>query len=621
MSRLLRFCRCLTVVGCWQLAVVTVAIAQPTLLTERKSVPRFSAGFNKTFELPGHRFVHCGDVEVRVQAISGKYELALLVSMAVGDTVRYRHLNVNPANAGSSGDHFTDAVLGPDYTLTFLSRCPIPPANPTQGYDDNGYALTNVDTLGAVRWRRVYPLYPVGPVLFASALLRVPDGYLVLTNPTNTLVSTPTAVYSDGGLSKFDRLGNLLWQRTWPSRGYGGVGYLSGLVPRPDGSYLATGYVDNGTPYTSGAARPRFDHWLVQFNPAGDTIRTSRFGIGTQFESGLYVYNTSDGGAVVSGVRALTATANNDAQLVKVDSLFRPQWTYTQPNMSNYSEYFPFVQPLRRGDVVFGGGRLIATTREIYGSLTRFTPAGTPRWTWQHHFGNNLQNVTGYFSLISQPDSSAYLAGGTSPSYSSTANEVAFAHVGNVGAPYFADLCRTPPRASFGYAPVPTGDSLRFVPLSSPGPRYAQLALWHWDFGDGSSYDGPTPPPHSYPGSPAASIGVRLTVTNNLGCTSTAVVFPFAQATATVRALVAQATLFPNPTAGAATLEVPGLRPQAPVPVEVLNALGQVVQVQAVAVRQGTLRAVLDLSGLPPGVYAVRLRAQEGTIVKRMVRE
>jgi hypothetical protein len=60
---------------------------------------------------------------------------------------------------------------------------------------------------------------------------------------------------------------------------------------------------------------------------------------------------------------------------------------------------------------------------------------------------------------------------------------------------------------------------------------------------------------------------------------------------------------------------------QEPVRVEMVNALGQVVAAQAVPVRQGTARAALELGALLPGVYAVRLRAQEGIVVKQLVKE
>ncbi|MBF9220228.1 T9SS type A sorting domain-containing protein [Hymenobacter ruricola] len=612
MSKFRRFCQCLTVVGGWCLVLAGAALAQPTLIGERKNTPRFQALFSKSFELPGHRFVHCGEADVTIQS-RGKKELALVVSKASGDTVRYRRLNLNQADGG---DFFVDVVLGPDHLLTYLSNHHEPNASPTLP-PERFYALTQVDTLGNVRWQRRYPVADVASV---GALLRVPDGFLVLVNGVSP-ASTPAATYGQGGAAKFDLLGNLLWRRTWPSRGYGGVGLLNGLVARPDGSYLATGYSDNGTPYTGGAALPRFDHWLVQFSPQGDTLRTARFGAGAQFDGGFFVSNTRGGGALVSGARRLPTSANNDAQLVQVDSLLRPQWTYTQPNTSNQNDYFGFAYGTPRGDVVFGGGRVNALTRQVGVEFTAFTAGGAPRWAFQYRFGNDPQRPTGLAALVGSADSSAYVVGGTRATNRATVYEDYFARFANVGSPYVAELCRVRPQAQVGYAFTAGGDSLRLVSLSTPGPRHAELALWHWDFGDGTFFDGPAPPPHRYAGAPGAGTAVRLTVTNNLGCTSTQAVFPFALATAAARALAAGARLWPNPTAGRATLEVPGLRAQGPVRVEVLNTLGQVVQARAVAVRQGVTRAELDLGGLPPGVYAVRLHAQEGTVVKRLVKD
>jgi hypothetical protein len=37
--------------------------------------------------------------------------------------------------------------------------------------------------------------------------------------------------------------------------------------------------------------------------------------------------------------------------------------------------------------------------------------------------------------------------------------------------------------------------------------------------------------------------------------------------------------------------------------------------------QQGALTETLNLSGLPTGVYSVRIHAQEGTVVKRLVKE
>ncbi|MBO2010782.1 T9SS type A sorting domain-containing protein [Hymenobacter negativus] len=618
MSRLLLICQHLIIIGCWQLAVAVDAIAQPALMAEHKNLPRFENTFGKSFELPGRRFVHCGNALIRT-LLTGKDELTLVVSTALGDTVRYRRLDRNPSQGG---DRFVDAVLEPDYSITYLSMRFVP--GPQPGIDIRTYELTQLDTLGQVRRQWSYPLYPVGTAVDATALLRVPDGYLVLANPVNAAASTPSATYTYAGAVKLDRQGAVVWQRTWPSRGYGGVGYLAGLVARPDGSYLAAGSADNGTPYTGGATSPRLDYWVVQFSPQGDTLRTVRFGVSPQLETATKVLNTRGGGAVIGGVRRLLPGGNNDAQLVQLDSLLRPQWTYTQPNTSNDYDSFGFVQPTTRGAVLFGGGRVDAAARQVRVELNCYTAAGVPRWFWAYRFGGpGSQRLTGLATWVSSADSSAYFMGGTRLTSTSTnpVYEDYFAHIANAGAPFLADLCREPPQAVLGYAPTAGGDSLRFVSLSSAGPRYAQLALWHWDFGDGTSYDGPAPPPHRYPAGTSAGTAVRLSVTNNLGCTSSQAVFPFALATAQARALAAQVQLYPNPTAGAVTLALAGLRAQGAVALEVVNVLGQVVLARTALVSQGAVREVLDLRALPAGVYTLRLRALEGVIVKRLVRE
>jgi photosystem II stability/assembly factor-like uncharacterized protein len=77
------------------------------------------------------------------------------------------------------------------------------------------------------------------------------------------------------------------------------------------------------------------------------------------------------------------------------------------------------------------------------------------------------------------------------------------------------------------------------------------------------------------------------------------------------QALAAQVQLAPNPTHGSLTLTLPvGARATT---VQVLNALGQLVRTYASA------PATLDLSGLPAGVYAVRVQLAGELVTKRVV--
>jgi|GEM_PF-5420990 len=86
-------------------------------------------------------------------------------------------------------------------------------------------------------------------------------------------------------------------------------------------------------------------------------------------------------------------------------------------------------------------------------------------------------------------------------------------------------------------------------------------------------------------------------------------------------ALAAAAALYPNPTTNSATLTLKGVRDQGPVQVDILNALGQPVQVLTVRPQQGTISQELSLAALPTGLYLVRLKLAEGTVTKRLVRQ
>jgi hypothetical protein len=90
---------------------------------------------------------------------------------------------------------------------------------------------------------------------------------------------------------------------------------------------------------------------------------------------------------------------------------------------------------------------------------------------------------------------------------------------------------------------------------------------------------------------------------------------------ATTTKLDARTALYPNPTTGKASLELSGLREQGLVKVDVVNVLGQVVLTMSARPQQGVITQTLNLSPLPTGVYSVRIHAQEGTVVKRLVKE
>lgn len=83
----------------------------------------------------------------------------------------------------------------------------------------------------------------------------------------------------------------------------------------------------------------------------------------------------------------------------------------------------------------------------------------------------------------------------------------------------------------------------------------------------------------------------------------------------------ASLSLFPNPlTQDVVTIEMRGLRNQSSVKTEILNSLGQRVQLLLIPVLQNNISHEVNLAQLAQGVYTVRLYTSTGIITKQLVK-
>jgi hypothetical protein len=117
-------------------------------------------------------------------------------------------------------------------------------------------------------------------------------------------------------------------------------------------------------------------------------------------------------------------------------------------------------------------------------------------------------------------------------------------------------------------------------------------------------------------GSPATFGSLTVTGTSNNGM---AFLASLADATLTATApplTAAGIGLFPNPAHGTATVQLPATA--GPATLTVLDALGRTLRTQTAA---PSSTAELDLSGLAPGLYAVRVTAGGGSAMQRLVVE
>ena len=597
------------------------ARAQPTFMAETRHPRRYLVDGGRpgvtddgeifSFALPGHRYVQCGSDNTEPgQQNTG---LALTVLKQNTDTVRFVKPRTHPRGQGLVFP--IEAVLEPDFSVTAL--CEYIPT-PYSATNADSVLLLRVDTLGVVRWRRGYAL--ANRAGAACGLLRTGDGYLFCANRQAFAAGTG---YATPSVTKVDFTGGLVWQRPMGSRGYGQVGAVFSLVAHSDGSYLALGYTDDGSPYVPGGPTAgRGDYFVSKFTSAGDTLRTFRFGQSSVGETGTRLRLTPGGGCAAIGFRYRPNSAAvgypKEGQVFQLDSLFRPRWSHTLVRTRDYDWTYKLLQPLTSGGVLCGG-LVNDLPVGLPAVVTSYSATGTLQWDYQQSYSGQ---VTGFNTMVNHPDGSAFLTGFTaSGTTASTFRAYGYAtYLTNVGIPYEADLCARPPRPYFALAAGPA--QVQVLDASAAGPRYGVLVAWRWAWGDGSFSDGAAPGPHTYAAPPPPGTAVALTVTNNLGCTATHTEYPFGPlAVAPAAALAARLQVYPNPSSGQVTVALAGLAPQPPARLVLHNALGQVVRTALAPVRGGALSAALDLGTLPPGVYALRVNTREGTVVRRVVRE
>ncbi len=466
--------------------------------------------------------------------------------------------------------------------------------------------LLRTDSLGTLKWVRSYP----GNAFESIALQPLPDNGALLVAHLLHPLSGPFTPVPVPTIVRVDSMGTVVWQRNY------GVPYnrMAAITPLTDGSYAVVGSKGTGPPSW------QYGGWVFRINVNGDTLRSRVLG-GPLAGFGA-VAAAPGGGLVLGGVADQT-----NALVLVTDSLDRPVWQQRIASpLLNSGPRLSFVRALRQpGQVLVGGTRRLTSTSANSNYLATWqAPAGAggaATLVWEQQLSALFGTVP---TALLVPAGAGRLVGVAQYVPAPVGvYDLRISSFANVPAFYEPPLCRTPPFAAPLLTPVAGSNRFSFSDISLAGPPHAQLLVWRWDFSDGSPpYFGRTPPPRAFAALTPAT-AVRLTVTNNLGCTDTGVFYPFVLANRPGPGRPA-AVLYPNPAgagAAAVTLAVPGLRAQPPVAGALLNAVGQAVwrgSWPVAALGQG---AALGVAGLPPGVYALRLWPQEGPLTLRLVRE
>lgn len=539
---------------------------------------------------------------------------------ARGDSLTARHYPLN-IYSPQGYNQIDEIGARTDYCFTTLSHV-------RDSLGRYGSELMIGDSLGRLRVRRYFNLN-YRSVPYNQHLFMLPDnGCLVIQHEVLSNLHLSPRIY------RFDADGNQVWARPYPTQDH----EIAAIVPRLDGSYALIG--TKLRPLGPNGPYP-FDVWVGGLTAWGDTLparRYTRLRGNDDPAGGVSAALLPDGGLVLVGIThplvppPFSGNHRNDGYLLRLSPTGQvlAQQTVTSPVTARSTPNCELhaVQVLADGRIMTIGPYLRNLTSRTDGfdaavltfDATTLAPLG------QQFYAGAPYGVLG-----TNPLRVLYEAGGT-VTVQGTRNRPQPAPSLNLdqgigllrltGPPlYQLPYCQTPPAATFTATLGAASDTLRVRDASTPGPQYGQVVLWHWQWGDGSSSDGPTPGPHRYAPVPAAGTPVTLTITNNLGCTSTLVRYPWGRPSATqaAQALAAALEVYPNPATGTAQVRLAGLAPQSPVPAALLDALGRAVWQGALPVQAGALAHALDLSGLAAGVYTLRLLPREGPLTRRLV--
>jgi hypothetical protein len=519
---------------------------------------------------------------------------------SLGDSLSSQRFNFPNAEASALAvrpDEQTFVIFG-------IGTIPGPPAQPY-------LYLLKADAQGNELWRKTFHNWRANR---AHTVIALPDGYLLIGGAAPHS-STPIP---RGTIIKTDLEGNIQWER-----GLAIETNLNDAVLCRDGSIVAVGYK------TTAPGNANLQHFLKRYSPAGAPLDSTLVGTPGLWEICRSMIHTADGGYALAGfINVLNGTNPvRNGQVIKLDSAWNKQWEHrVVPGWGNY-DYGCELQGLSEavtGELIVAGNFMQAfgSRSDAYlASIFNAQNTGVP--IWNQSYGMNNGKGEGFNALLHEAGGTAMLTGAfgySAPPVS--VGDFYLARVRNLPEPYIRDYCVTPPQARVYWQA--TGGVLAFRDSSTAGPARAAVVKWEWDFGDGQSetlYDTTATytwaarprPVHTYSSQwqNAATTGT-LTVTNNLGCTSTVTFRPF-DPLGRAEAIERVSThVYPNPFRNETTIEYGNLQKgQSAVLVVRESVTGREVQRQTLNGVNG--KVVLQMGHLSSGLYFYQL-AVDGNV-------
>lgn len=334
--------------------------------------------------------------------------------------------------------------------------------------------------------------------------------------------------------------------------------------------------------------------WLKMLSVQGTTIYAAGRISGTQTfgsttlpgyfygDNDVLVAKLADAGTSASWVWAQRAGGPNDDEAVALAT--------SGPNVYVTGDYTSTSMPFGTTTLTNPGGN------DVF--VAKLTDAGTTAgWTWAQRIGGAYSEES---RGIAVRGSSIYLSGQIA-SFPSTFGTISLTPTSN-GAAYLARLVDAGPSASFAWAQA-VGSTFYSTAsgLSSSGNQVYLAG----SAGGNAAFGNQT------------TTGTSNTQYAFLAAVTDAVALP----TLAPVALAEGLALFPNPAHHATTVQLPAGLAAGAATLTVLDATGRAVRSRTATLPAGTSQTTLDVAGLAPGVYTLRVAVAESLHTTRLVVE